>query len=122
MHFGAPQRRLTLAAAMRKWQEADGTHRDVRGLPVAQPMVAILRLLQTAGEGTAFVAHLASATVQAIEGLLHRRSVNSSRAHGPIVQTAQQAPAILCVLPNDPKRDQGYAASHRPWGRRARTR
>lgn len=43
---------------MRKWQDVDGTHLDVRGLPAPQPMVAILRLLQTAGEGAAVVAHL----------------------------------------------------------------
>lgn len=43
---------------MRKWQDADGTHIDVRSLPAPQPMVAILRLLQAAGEGEAFVAHL----------------------------------------------------------------
>ena len=43
---------------MRKWRTADATHLDVRGLSAPQPMVAILRLLQTAAEGEAFVAHL----------------------------------------------------------------
>lgn len=43
---------------MRKWQEADGTHLDVRGLAAPQPMVAILRLLQTAGANEVVIAHL----------------------------------------------------------------
>lgn len=44
---------------MRKWRETDGsTHLDVRGLPAPQPMVAILRLLQSAAVGEVFVAHL----------------------------------------------------------------
>lgn len=43
---------------MRKWHEADATHLDVRGLPAPQPMVAILRLLETLGDGDALVAHL----------------------------------------------------------------
>lgn len=43
---------------MRKWLDSDGTHLDVRGLPAPQPMVAILRLLQTVGEGEVVVAHL----------------------------------------------------------------
>ena len=43
---------------MRKWLDSDGTHLDVRGLQAPQPMVAILRLLQTVGEGEVVVAHL----------------------------------------------------------------
>lgn len=44
---------------MRQWQDADGSHIDVRGLSPPQPMVAILRLLQSAGEGEVVViAHL----------------------------------------------------------------
>lgn len=44
--------------AMRKWQAAGATHIDVRGLSAPQPMVAILRLLQTAADGAVVVAHL----------------------------------------------------------------
>lgn len=42
----------------RTWQEAGATHIDVRGLSAPQPMVTILRLLQAAGAGEVFVAHL----------------------------------------------------------------
>ena len=43
---------------MRQWQDADGTHIDVRGLSPPQPLVEILRLVQSAGEGEAVIAHL----------------------------------------------------------------
>ncbi len=43
---------------MRQWQDAEGSHIDVRGLSPPQPMVAILRLLQSTGEGVAVIAHL----------------------------------------------------------------
>jgi hypothetical protein len=42
---------------MRKWRTADATHIDVRGLTAPQPMVAILKLLQTAADGEVVVAH-----------------------------------------------------------------
>lgn len=42
----------------RQWQDNGEAHIDVRGLLPPQPLVAILRLLASAGEGTAVVAHL----------------------------------------------------------------
>lgn len=43
---------------MRKWKAGGATHIDVRGLSAPQPMVAILKLLQTAADGEVVVAHL----------------------------------------------------------------
>lgn len=37
---------VTMPTGARTWDEADGTHIDVRGLPSPQPMVQILSLLQ----------------------------------------------------------------------------
>jgi Uncharacterized conserved protein (DUF2249) len=40
------------------WQEGDGVHIDVRGLPPPQPLVAILRLVHEQGEpGSAVIVH-----------------------------------------------------------------
>jgi hypothetical protein len=43
-------------AALR-WEEGGQAHIDVRGLPAPQPLVAILRLVQSVAPGTAVVVH-----------------------------------------------------------------
>ena len=42
---------------MRQWQEDDGWHIDVRGLPPPQPLVQILRLVQEVGAASAVIVH-----------------------------------------------------------------
>jgi hypothetical protein len=43
---------------LRQWREDDAAHIDVRGLAPPQPLVAILRLVQSAGpDGTVVVHH-----------------------------------------------------------------
>jgi hypothetical protein len=37
---------VTTPSVARSWDETDGTHIDVRGLPAPQPLVQILALLQ----------------------------------------------------------------------------
>ncbi|CAG0945980.1 hypothetical protein GPROT2_03501 [Gammaproteobacteria bacterium] len=46
------------AIAPRQWQEGEALHIDVRGLPPPQPLVAILRLVQSLGDATPVIAHL----------------------------------------------------------------
>ncbi|HEY0855481.1 MAG TPA: DUF2249 domain-containing protein [Albitalea sp.] len=46
------------ATSPRQWQDADAVHIDVRGLPPPQPLVAILRLLQSQRGATPVIAHL----------------------------------------------------------------
>ncbi len=41
----------------RRWQEADGWHIDVRGLPAPQPLVQILRLVQALDAAGVVVVH-----------------------------------------------------------------
>jgi hypothetical protein len=41
----------------RIWEEADGRHIDVRGLPPPEPMLAILRLLADCGPETTVTVH-----------------------------------------------------------------
>ena len=43
---------------MRQWSEADGEHIDVRGLSPPQPLVAIVRLIESIDDARAVVAHL----------------------------------------------------------------
>lgn len=43
---------------MRQWSDADGEHIDVRGLSPPQPLVAIVRLIESIEETRAVVAHL----------------------------------------------------------------
>ena len=43
---------------MKQWSEADAEHIDVRGLSPPQPLVAIVRLIESVGETRAVVAHL----------------------------------------------------------------
>ena len=43
---------------MRQWSDTDGEHIDVRGLPPPQPLVAIVRLIETVDATRAVVAHL----------------------------------------------------------------
>ncbi|MGI9481516.1 MAG: DUF2249 domain-containing protein [Hyphomicrobiales bacterium] len=40
------------------WQEDDGLHIDVRGLPPPEPMVVILKLLEKSGADAQIIAHL----------------------------------------------------------------
>jgi hypothetical protein len=49
---------MSASTAPRQWHEAGATHIDVRGLPPPQPLVAILRLVQSMPEATALIAHL----------------------------------------------------------------
>ena len=44
--------------AMRKWQESDGWHIDVRGGLPPQPLVEILRLVSSLSDETPVIAHL----------------------------------------------------------------
>ncbi len=41
----------------RRWSDADGVHIDVRGLPPPGPLVAILELVESTGEGTPIIVH-----------------------------------------------------------------
>lgn len=41
----------------RVWNEADGTHIDVRGLPPPQPLVQILQLIEQLGDDGVVVVH-----------------------------------------------------------------
>ena len=43
---------------MKQWSEADAEHIDVRGLSPPQPLVAIVRLIESVDESRAVVAHL----------------------------------------------------------------
>ncbi len=45
-------------ARARRWADADGEHIDVRGLSPPQPLVAIVRLIETIDDARAVVAHL----------------------------------------------------------------
>ncbi len=40
-------------APARRWTAADGIHIDVRGLAPPEPLVAIVRLIESIGDGTA---------------------------------------------------------------------
>ena len=42
----------------RRWADADGEHVDVRGLSPPQPLVAIVRLIESIDDARAVVAHL----------------------------------------------------------------
>ena len=42
---------------MQQWQEDDGWHIDVRGLPPPQPLVVILRLVHEVGAAGAVIVH-----------------------------------------------------------------
>lgn len=42
---------------MKRWQEPDGAHIDVRGLPAPQPLVAILALVREQPPGAAVIVH-----------------------------------------------------------------
>lgn len=42
----------------RRWADGDGEHVDVRGLSPPQPLVAIVRLIETIDDSRAVVAHL----------------------------------------------------------------
>ncbi len=46
------------AGAPRVWQDADGTHIDVRNLAPPEPMTAILRLLEGRKGDAVLIAHL----------------------------------------------------------------
>ena len=46
------------ATRERRWSEADGEHIDVRGLSPPQPLVAIVRLIESIDETRVVVAHL----------------------------------------------------------------
>lgn len=41
----------------RPWRDADGWHVDVRGLAPPQPLVAILRLVESIADGTPVIVH-----------------------------------------------------------------
>jgi hypothetical protein len=41
----------------RRWDDADGIHIDVRGLPAPQPLVAILTLVQSVRDATPVIVH-----------------------------------------------------------------
>jgi len=41
----------------RVWQEADGTHIDVRGLPPPRPLAQIMRLVMQQPEGGVVIVH-----------------------------------------------------------------
>jgi hypothetical protein len=45
-------------ATAKTWRAGDGWHIDVRGLPAPQPLVAILRLIESVADATPVVAHL----------------------------------------------------------------
>jgi hypothetical protein len=45
-------------ARERRWADADGEHIDVRGLSPPQPLVAIVRLLESIDDALVVVAHL----------------------------------------------------------------
>ena len=45
-------------ARERRWADADGEHVDVRGLLPPQPLVAIVRLIESIDDARAVVAHL----------------------------------------------------------------
>ena len=45
------------AREARRWRDAEGEHIDVRGLPPPEPLVAILRLVATAADGTPVIVH-----------------------------------------------------------------
>lgn len=45
------------ASAARVWTAADGLHIDVRGLPPPQPLVEILRLVESVRDATAVTVH-----------------------------------------------------------------
>lgn len=47
-----------MTAQARHWRDGAAAHIDVRGLPPPQPLVAIVRLLHSVGEGACVVAHL----------------------------------------------------------------
>lgn len=47
-----------MAATARHWDEADGTHIDVRGLPPPQPLVQILQRVHAVTAGSALIVHL----------------------------------------------------------------
>jgi len=49
---------MTGTPAARQWSEDGQVHIDVRGLAPPQPLVAILRLLRSAGQGSPVIAHL----------------------------------------------------------------
>jgi len=49
---------MTGTPAARQWNETGETHIDVRGLAPPDPLVAILRLVQTLGHDARVVAHL----------------------------------------------------------------
>jgi hypothetical protein len=51
---GVPRR----TGAGRRWTEADGIHIDVRGLPAPEPLVAVLELVGSIGDGTPVIVHL----------------------------------------------------------------
>jgi hypothetical protein len=44
-------------ATARRWEDADGIHLDVRGLPPPEPMMAILSLVQSIRDATPVVVH-----------------------------------------------------------------
>ena len=46
------------AITPRQWQEDEAVHIDVRGLPPPQPLVAILRLVQSLRDAAPVIAHL----------------------------------------------------------------
>ncbi|MCW5657177.1 MAG: DUF2249 domain-containing protein [Burkholderiaceae bacterium] len=43
---------------MKQWSEADAEHIDVRGLSPPQPLIAIVRLIESVDDARAVVAHL----------------------------------------------------------------
>jgi len=45
-------------AAGRRWRDAQGWHIDVRGLVPPQPLVAVLRLIESVQDATPIVVHL----------------------------------------------------------------
>lgn len=49
---------MTAPPVARQWSEAGETHIDVRGLAPPDPLVAILRLLDSLGDDACVVAHL----------------------------------------------------------------
>lgn len=44
-------------AAARRWRECDAWHIDVRGLPPPQPLVAVLRLVESVRDATPVIVH-----------------------------------------------------------------
>jgi hypothetical protein len=49
---------VSCGCGSRRWQDADGLHLDVRGLECPQPLVEILRAIDSGEAGAAVIVHL----------------------------------------------------------------